>query len=361
MMLTSGLCRRYCFRPTVEPVLLLFMFANFMSTPVLQQLLYNMACDETAGCNEDDQNTTHSCSEPSEVEQHVEATTSHWVLYINLANSIPSIFAAFVAGGASDKVGRKVLIAIASAGGIINVIIIIMTSAAELPKYVFLFGAGVSGLFGGFTVMNLAVFSYVADVTGPDERTSRFGILESMTYIGGSLSGVIGGLWIKNGHFIQPFYFVGSLYAIVFIMIIMPRLIPESVNTHDNMITFNVSKLLYQNMKSFIGLFVFSEHAVILVLSLFIFLVVEINFIGLSDVIVLFSLGKPLCWSSDLIGYFLSLKVALNGLAALFVLPFLSKKVTDPVIIIVGLFSGAAALIIMGFAYHIWIMFAGKL
>lgn len=357
----SGLCRRYRFRPTVEPVLLFFMFANFLSTPVLQQLLYDMICDETAGCNVDDQNTTHSrCSEPSEVEQRVETTTSHWVLYINLANSIPSIFAAFVAGGASDKVGRKVLIAIASAGGIINVIVIIMTSAAELPKYVFLFGAGVSGLFGGFTVMNLAVYSYVADVSGTDERTSRFGILESMTYIGGSLSGVIGGLWIKNGHYIQPFYCVGALYTTVFIMIIMPRLIPESVNIRDNK-TLNVSKLMYHNIKSFIGLFVYSEHAVILTLSLLIFLVVEINFIGLSDVIVLFSLGRPLCWSSDLIGYFLALKVALNGLAALFVLPFLSKKITDPVIVIVGLVSGAAALIIMGFAYHIWIMFAGKL
>ena len=335
----SGLCKRYRFRPTVEPVLLLFMFANFLSTPVLQQLLYHMICDETAGCNVDDQNTTHSrCSEPSEVEQRVETTTSHWVLYINLANSVPSIFAAFIAGGASDKVGRKVLIAIASAGGIINVIVIIMTSAAELPKYVFLFGAGVSGLFGGFTVMNLAVYSYVADVSGTDERTSRFGILESMTYIGGSLSGVIGGLWIKNGHYIQPFYCVGVLYTTVFIMIIMPHLIPESVNIRDNK-TFNVSKLMYQNMKSFIRLFVCSEHAVI----------------------VLFSLGRPLCWSSDLIGYFLALKVALNGLAALFVLPFLSKKVTDPVVVIVGLVSGAAALIIMGFAYHIWIMFAGKL
>ena len=353
-------CRRYFFRPTVEPVLLLFMFANFMSMPVLQQLLYNWICDDTTGCNLDEQNTTHTrCSEPGEVEQQVETTTSHWILYINLANSIPSIFAALVAGGASDKVGRKVLIATAAAGGIINAIVIIMTSTAGLPKYVLLFGAGATGLFGGFTVINLAVYSYMADISSAQERTSRFGILESMTFIGGSLSGVIGGLWIKSGHYTQPFYLVGSLYTVVFIITIIPHLIPESVDIHDK-ITVNVLKLIYHNMKSFIGLFVFSEYSVILLL-LFIFLIVEINFIGLSDVIVLFSLGRPLCWSSDLIGYFLSIKVAFNGLAALFILPLLSKKLTDPVIIIIGLFSGAAALIIMGFSYHTWIMFAGKL
>lgn len=355
-------CKQYLFRPTVEPVLLLFMFANFMSMPVLQQLIYNRVCDDTAGCNVEDKNTTHSrCSEPGEVEQHVQTTTSHWLLYINLANGVPSILSALVAGGASDKVGRKVLIVTASAGGIINVIVIIITSIASLPYYVFLFGAGVAGLFGGFTVINLAVYSYMADISSLEDRTSRFGILESMTFIGGSLSGVISGVWIKNGHYTQPFYAVGSLYTVVFIIIMIPRLIPESVVTRDSTITFNIPKLIYQNMKSFIELFVHYKHSVILLLLLCIFLVVEINFIGLSDVIILFSLGKPLCWSSDLIGYFLSAKVALNGLAALFVLPLLSRKLSDTIIIIIGLFSGAVALIIMGCSYHTWIMFTGKL
>ena len=323
--------------------------------------MYDMICKETIGCNVDDQNATHArCSEPGETEQFVQTSTSHWLLYINLANGIPSILSASIAGGASDKVGRKIPIAIASAGGIINVIVIIMVSAASLPKYVFLFGAAASGLFGGFTVINLAVYSYMADISSLEDRTSRFGILESMTFFGGSLSGVVGGVWIKNSHYTQPFYAVGSLYTIVFIIIIIPKLIPESVAIHDA-ITFNVPKLVYQNVKSFIRLFVYSKHSTILLLLLFIFLVVEINFIGLSDVIVLYSLGRPLCWSSDLIGYFLSVKVASNGLAALFVLPVLSRMLTDSIIIVIGLFSGGAALIIMGFSHHTWIMFTGKL
>ena len=321
-----------------------------------------MICDNTVGCNVDDQNTTHTrCSEPSDVEQEVQTDTSHWLLYINLANGIPSVLSALVAGGASDKIGRKILIAVASAGGVINAIVIIMTSTAGLPKYVFLLGAGMAGLFGGFTVINLAVYSYMADISSLKDRTSRFGILESMTFIGGSLSGVVGGLWIKNGHYIQPFYAVGSLYVTVFLIIIIPHLIPESVDAHNNAMEFSVTKLIYHNLKSFVRVFARSEHSVVLLLLLFIFLFVEINFIGLSDVIVLYSLGKPLCWSSDLIGYFLSLKVLLNGLAALFVLPFLSRKLTDPIIIIVGLLSGAVALIIMGFSNHTWIMFTGKL
>ena len=361
MMSLYNLCKHYFFRPTVEPVLLLFMFANFLSMPVLQQLMYNRICEETVGCDVEGQNVSHArCSEPGETEQLVQTSTSHWLLYINLANGVPSILSALIAGGASDKVGRKIPIAIASAGGIINVIIIIMVSIASLPKYVFLFGAGVSGLLGGFTVINLAVYSYMADISSLEDRTSRFGILESMTFIGGSLSGVVGGVWIKDGHYTQPFYAVGSLYTIVLIVIITPKLIPESMAMH-NAITFNVPKLIYQNVKSFIGLFVYSEHSAVLLLLLFIFLVVEINFIGLSDVIVLYSLGRPLCWSSDMIGYFLSVKVAFNGLAALFVLPLLSGKLADSIIIIIGLFSGGAALLIMGFSHHTWIMFTGKL
>lgn len=354
--------KRYFFRPTVEPVLFLYMFANFLSMPVLQQLLYNMICDDTKGCRVDDQNKTHTrCSEPGAVEQQMQTATSHWLLYINLAYGIPSILSALVAGGASDKIGRKVLIVVASAGGTVNAILVIMTATANLPKYVFLFGAGMAGLFGGFTTINLAVYSYMADISSVKDRTSRFGILESMTFIGGSLSGVVGGLWIKNGQYVQPFYAVASLYTVVFIVVIIPHLIPESVDIHYNTTIFNVPKLMYQNVKSFIELFVYSEHSSILWLLLLVFLVVEINFIGLSDVIVLFSLGEPLCWSSDLIGSFLSVKVALNGLAALFVLPLLSWKLTDSIVIIIGLLSGALALIIMGSSYHTWLMFTGKL
>jgi len=344
----------------VEPVLLMFMLGSFISYPVLQQLIYSMICGDTKGCENGSRNDTNShCGKSNDVEQHVQTTTSHWLLYINIANGIPSILSALVTGGASDHIGRKILIVIASAGGTINVIVILMTYYAELPKYVFLFGALISGCMGGFAVVNLAVYSYMADICSIQDRTRRFGILESMTYIGGSLGGLIGGLWLKGGSYVQPFYAVAVLYIAVFFACIIPCLIPESVKVKKGA-TFTLVTILQQNVKSFFKIFVCSEHFKILLPLLLIFLFVEINFLGLTDVVVLFSLGKPLCWSPENIGYFLSLKIAFNGFASLFLLPLLSKKLKDTVIIIIGLLSGAVALVVLGFSYYSWMMLTGK-
>ena len=340
----------------------MFMLGSFLSYPVLQQLIYSMICEDTKGCDSGarGRNETNShCGKSSDVEQHVQTTTSHWLLYINIANGLPSILTALVFGGASDHIGRKILIITASAGGTINMIIILVTYYAALPQYIFLFGALISGFMGGFTVVNLAVYSYMADICSIQDRTCRFGILESMTYIGGSLGGLIGGLWLKGGSYVQPFYAVAALHIAVFFACIFPCLIPESVKA-KKAATFNLVIILQQNVKSFFEIFVRGEHFKVLLPLLFIFMFVEINFLGLSDVVVLFSLGKPLCWSPENIGYFLSLKVAFNGFASLFLLPILSKKLKDTVIVIIGLLSGAVALVVLGFSYYSWIILTGK-
>ena len=61
-----------------------------------------------------------------------------------------------------------------------------------------------------------------------------------------------------------------------------------------------------------------------------------------------------------MIGYFLALKVFLNGFATLFILPFLVYlTVSDTLIILVGMVAGATALVIMGLATQSWMMFIG--
>jgi len=44
----------------------------------------------------------------------------------------------------------------------------------------------------------------------------------------------------------------------------------------------------------------------------------------------------------------------------LFLLPILSKKLKDTVIVIIGLLSGAVALVVLGFSYYSWIILTGK-
>ncbi len=112
------------------------------------------------------------------------------------------------------------------------------------------------------------------------------------------------------------------------------------------------------NLLQFLKIFFTNWKLAVLIITFF---VVEINFLGITDVVIIYSLGKPLCWNFDLVGYFLAAKVLMNGAACLLILPVLVYfKVHDGIIVLVGLISGAAALVTMGLATQNWTMYIGE-
>ena len=377
---------------TVEPILLVFMFAQFLSYSMFQQMLHAMVCENNPDCiaNASMTNTLDlansnqsddSCSIPSSVEEQVQTETSHWLLYVNVALGLPSIFISLFYGSISDQMGRKLFIFLPALGAALNTGIILEVAYLQdvLPFYLFLIGAFLAGLYGSYPVLNFAVYSYVSDVTAHSGRTCHIGILESMTYIGATLSLLVGGLWLeKAGSFIPAFWCVLTCHLAVIAYTLIG--LPESMQFSRNVVGERNNRSIYnlkysrshkissacarfinaigRNISGFIMLLATNWRISLLLL---VFFVVEINFLGIVDVVILFTLRRPLCWDSKVIGYFLALKVFLNGLATLFIVPLLSfMLVSDAVIILIGLISGAISLILMGLAQKTWIMFLGK-
>ena len=384
----SGLvkCWRKLHQPrvhfTVEPILLIFMFASFLSYSVFQQLVHSMVCQQTPNCSEhrggqqnNDSAGTQTCSVVNDVEQIVQSRSSHWLLYTNLAIGLPSILLSMIYGSLSDQLGRKTFIALPPIGSIINtaVILLVIYLQDTLPIGFFLLGAFASGLFGSFSVFNFGVYSYVSDISVHSKRTVRIGVLESMTYLGATLSLLLGGVWIhKSGKFEPPFWcIIGCQFAVVCYVVIF---LPESLGSGTHSDGMNIQqqsryrrresctyllKSIPYNLINFGKLVLGSWHLLVLILTFFF---VEINFLGITDIVILYTLGEPLCWTSAWIGYFLALKVFLNGVAALLLLPLLVYlRVQDTVIVMVGLFAGAASLVMMGVAVKTWVMFLGML
>ena len=378
---------------TVEPVLLVFMFAQFLSYAVFQQLVHTMVCDENPNCNVNsslsdtlrlengNQTDGSACSIPSDVEQQVQTETSHWLLYVNLALGLPSIFFSLLYGSISDQMGRKLFIFLPALGAALNTCIILEVAylGDVLPFYMFLIGAFLAGIYGGSPVFNFAAYSYMSDITASSGRTRHIGILESMTYIGSTLSLLVGGFWVQRAESFAPVFWcvlACQLVVITYTLLALPESMQFSRNSEGERNSRSVYNLKYsrthklssacarfisgigRNMLGFFRLLAMNWRVSILIL---VFFVVEVNFMGILDVVILFALRHPLCWSMNIIGYFLALKVFLNGLASLFILPILSALlVSDAVIIMVGLVCGALSLVLMGFATKTWIMFLGK-
>lgn len=376
---------------TVEPILLVFMFSQFLSFSVFQVFLLKKVCELNANCSSpapesnntllllsspppDDSFDTDSCRNASSVvDQQVQAQTSHWLLYINIATGLPSIFLSIFYGSLSDLIGRRLFILLPTIGAMLNTaVILVVNYIPSLPVHVLLVGAFFNGIYGTYSVINFAVYSYASDVSAHSGRTRQIGVLESMTYLGATLSQIIGGVWVyKTSSFAQVFWFILACQALVMLYTIIA--LPESLklhrrnnhlqhhSSHRNHLSHRCGKQLKElglHLFRFLKLLFSNWKLALLILTFF---VVEINFLGITDVVIIYAHGEPLCWNFDLIGYFLAAKVFLNGIASLIVLPILVLlKVPDAMIVLVGLLAGAAALVIMGLASVTWVMFLGK-
>lgn len=367
---------------TVEPVLLLYMFSAFLSYNTSQVFLKHAICQQTPNCTalltNQGQNVTpspsqgpaalglSSCGEElHDIEQRVQSEASHWLLYLNIASGVPSILVSLFYGGLSDLLGRKLFIILPVIGTAFNAatVLAVIYFASVLPLSFLLLGSLVSGLLGSFSVVNFAVYSYASDISSDSKRTRQIGILESMTYLGGTLSLLLGGLWItKANSFAPPLWCVIACNGAILVYVIMA--LPESWSLRNGRASgghirlHNLIKSIGRNLIGYFTLLFTSWRLAVLMVMFF---VVEINFLGITDVVIFYSLGEPLCWSPDFIGYFLALKVFLSGLGSLLLLPLLSAiGLPDTFIIMFGLASGSAALVIMGLATHTWIMFIGR-
>ena len=393
---------------TVEPVLFVFMFAQFLSYPVYQSLLYKIVCDRTANCSissssssTQQQNSTDGdgCGlMPTAVEESVQREASHWILYTNLALGLPSILFSTFYGSVSDQLGRKLFLFLPAMGAALNtgVLLEVAYFGDRLPLYLCLVGALFAGAYGGYAVLNFACYAYAADVTAARStgRTRQIGLLESMTYLGATLSLLVGGVWMEKDEshsYISIFWCVLACQLVVMAYTLLA--LPESVYfssssgagqrfeessrgggyaqqqlstyarkfSRTRKFSWACRRFLEgvgHGMCGFLKLLGTDWRLSLMMLAFF---VVEINFLGIGDVVFLYARGKPLCWGSRWVGYFLALKVFCNGLASLLALPLLlALHVSDAVIVMVGMVSGAIALVMMGVATKTWIMFLGK-
>lgn len=374
----------------MEPVLFLFMFASFLSYTVFQEFLHHLVCQGTHNCTSLEKNHTdnggRTCNAPGPVEQVVQTQTSHWLLYVNLASGVPSILVSIFYGPISDQKGRRLFIILPSLGSIVNqtVLLFMVYFQHTLPLSFLLVGAFAYGIGGNVSVINFAVYSYVSDVSAKSKRTMQIGILESMTFLGATASLLVGGRWVNNIHFRDPLFCIMAVHVVIIVYVIVA--LPESVGVSRDRrgvpslqpymadsspeqpypgqlsprqhLPCDLLRSSCINLLAFLRL-LFTDCKLIILMVMF--FVIEINFLGINDTVILFSLGRPLCWGTETIGYFLASKVFLNGVAALLVLPILSLiGFGDAFLVVLGLVSGGAGLVIMGLSSHTWMMFLGE-
>ncbi|GAB4042386.1 MAG: hypothetical protein Fur0014_14560 [Rubrivivax sp.] len=148
------------------------------------------------------------------------AEQTWWYGVVTFSFALASFFGAPVLGALSDRFGRRPVLLIGFCGLALNFFATAMASALWMLI--------ASRIVGGVTQANAAVANaYVPDITPPEERARRFGLLGAMFGIGFILGPVMGGL-LGDIDLRLPFWVAGALTLVNFAygLLVLPESLP---------------------------------------------------------------------------------------------------------------------------------------
>jgi DHA1 family tetracycline resistance protein-like MFS transporter len=148
------------------------------------------------------------------------AEQTYWYTAVSVAFAIASFFGSPLLGALSDRYGRRPILLLGFCGLALNFFATALATSAWMLV--------ASRVVGGAMQANAAVANaYVADITPPEDRAKRFGMLGAMFGIGFILGPVIGGI-LGDISLHLPFFFAGalSLVNLAYGYFVLPESLP---------------------------------------------------------------------------------------------------------------------------------------
>lgn len=183
---------------TVEPVMFLYMGACMISTVVEQAFFVHKACMVNMGFPANVCEHINS-KENEEYNKQVQIVVSTFHQYEGIAAHIVPMILAFYLGVWSDRKGRKLPLLLGLFGSFFYWLSLWINSLqGNWPLQVVLFTATFpAALTGNALAIFMSAFSYVSDVSTPEERTIRITLVE-VAYLITMPTGVSFGSYLFN-------------------------------------------------------------------------------------------------------------------------------------------------------------------
>ena len=198
---------------TIEPAIFIIAFATEMDTITTEQMVVLKSCLTDFQYNE---TVCHNITDPQWTQQkdEISAALTDFNVYKTLATSLIPIFMAFYLGAYMDLFGRKpIMYLFLITSALQKTVMVVCSHWFSSSKWFILLAYIPTSLGGGNAAWNLAISAFLADITQPEERAFRYGMLGWIKKLGNPLAAQAGKYLLEAGGY--TCVFSTTLFGIV--------------------------------------------------------------------------------------------------------------------------------------------------
>ncbi|EJD02383.1 MFS general substrate transporter [Fomitiporia mediterranea MF3/22] len=205
-------------------------------SPYLGPSVFTMS-GESIGMLKESKDTNRCASDPV-----VQAAAAKIIAVMTTTMGILSCLTTAFWGSLSDRYGRLRVVGISVIGLLFNdfIFILVYFCSRQLPGgyWFLLLGPIIEGILGGITSMVAALHAYLADCTSPGNRTHIFSLGAGLLFVGMAFGPTIGSILIHVTHTpLSVFYLSTAVHALfaMYTWVIVPESLPERAQRVNRM------------------------------------------------------------------------------------------------------------------------------
>lgn len=345
----------------LELNLSMYIVSNIMTFPISQFYVYNQVAKSHGIPNyihDDNSDVCHNknSSNGTDVITRIQQESSNQLMYMSFLSSILATLPTFVLGYISDRYGRKITFLITLVGLLMHEIVYIIVFYLEAPLFYLYIGSILEGITGYIAGAYMMGFIIIADITSPGkERGFRIAVMEGVLATAAALGVLVVGFWIKSSGFLVPMLCsTGLCIANIIVWIVcVPETRPFAVDKSKLALNFTTMKKCFEfyykslpakrrgNMSALLSILILTSTALW----------------SIGNVIVLFLLNRPFCWTELHISLFSSTQIIVNWAIGILLLGFLQRLMQDVGMLTLGCFIGMISLVPLALASQDWMVY----